>query len=114
MKQYFITAMECLHRNVFVNPDDERFTALMTEYEKLKKQHHKESDEWLVKARKLNAEFHSFVKELFAEPPFELPEPPCGIEVYSVEELDEPSVGWKHPSLVGLEFTREPFDDIDM
>lgn len=111
-KIYFITALE-LHSEIFWTPDDEKFGALMQRYENLKKRYNTRSKKWVADANALNADFEKYTGELFARPPFEFDTPPCGIEVYSVEELLEGCVGWKNLGLVGLEFTRIPFEELE-
>jgi len=109
-KRYFITAL-AMHREVYLEPDDDKFYELMERYEDLKVVPKRDS-EWEKKAGKLNDDFQAYVKEVYARLQ-EMPEPPCGIEVYSIEELpDMPSVGWKHHCLEGLEFTQVPFDKL--
>lgn len=111
-KIYFITALE-LHSEIFLTPDDGDFASLMKKYENLKKRYNTRSKKWVADAKALNTDFEKYICELFAREPFKLKTPPCGIEVYSVEEILEGCVGWKNLGLIGLEFTSVPFEEVE-
>lgn len=107
-KQYFITALEM--RDIHVSPDDPKFYSLMKRYETLLKESHTQDEPWIAAAKKLNDDFEKFAKKVFSQPPFEMDRLPCGIEVYSVEQIYQDAIGSKQLCLVGLEFCDVPFD----